>query len=63
MTTFFPLSSALTNLKKRPFVISRSSFVGQGKFSGHWDGDIDPKWDTMKWTISCQIRNNTIRNF
>ena len=63
MTTFFLLLSALTNLKKRPFVLSRSTFVGQGKYSAHWNGDIASRWNTMKWTVGCRIRNYTIHGF
>nr|CAD7447384.1 unnamed protein product [Timema bartmani] len=36
---------------KRPFVISRSSFVGMGVYSGHWSGDITSSWSDMAWTV------------
>ncbi len=33
--------------------MSRATFVGQGKYSGHWDGDIGTTFDQMAWTIPC----------
>ncbi|CAG2107192.1 unnamed protein product, partial [Medioppia subpectinata] len=37
--------------QKRSFVISRATSPGQGKYSGHWDGDIDTDYSSMQWTI------------
>lgn len=43
---------ALTNIrKKRPFVISRSTWVGQGFYSGHWSGDVYSSWHDLKMSI------------
>ncbi|KAL0872207.1 hypothetical protein ABMA27_004610 [Loxostege sticticalis] len=48
LTTYF----ALADIRgKRPFIITRSSFVGTGRYSGHWSGDIASDWHDMRMTI------------
>ena len=36
---------------ERSFVLSRSTFPGSGKYSGHWLGDNDADWSDMKASI------------
>ncbi|XP_054724424.1 lysosomal alpha-glucosidase-like [Uloborus diversus] len=44
--------------KKRPFIISRASFAGQGVYSGHWSGDIQSTWNDMRYSIPSLLNFN-----
>ncbi|KAJ1490940.1 family 31 glycoside hydrolase [Baffinella frigidus] len=46
-------SEALVALtaEQRPFVITRSTFPGSGRFAGHWLGDNRATWTDMKESI------------
>uniref|UniRef100_A0A8B9VXZ9 alpha-glucosidase n=1 Tax=Anas zonorhyncha TaxID=75864 RepID=A0A8B9VXZ9_9AVES len=43
---------------KRSFLISRSTFVGSGKHTGHWLGDNAATWEHIKWAIPGMLEFN-----
>lgn len=48
-----------TTRAKRPFIISRSTFAGQGHYGGHWSGDNFARYEDMALSIpgktSCYL--------
>ncbi|CAJ0627901.1 2408_t:CDS:10 [Entrophospora sp. SA101] len=41
--------------KRRPFVLSRSTFPGSGKYAAHWLGDNWSEWESMAHSIAGVI--------
>ncbi|RWS19414.1 glycosyl hydrolase: sucrase-isomaltase-like protein, partial [Leptotrombidium deliense] len=46
--------------QKRPFVVSRSTAAGQGRYTSHWNGDITSEWSSMRNTITNMLTFNII---
>lgn len=51
------IPSALLKIRgRRPFVLSRSSFPGIGRFSGVWTGDVRSDWEQLRLSIPGRRR-------
>ncbi|XP_029014912.1 lysosomal alpha-glucosidase [Betta splendens] len=49
--------SALLKVRgKRPFVLSRSSYPGIGRFSGVWTGDVRSDWEQLRYSIPAVLQ-------
>uniref|UniRef100_A0A3B1JC91 Lysosomal alpha-glucosidase n=1 Tax=Astyanax mexicanus TaxID=7994 RepID=A0A3B1JC91_ASTMX len=56
LTEAMATHSALLKARgSRPFVLSRSSFPGLGRYSGHWTGDVHSDWEQLRYSIPAVL--------
>lgn len=46
-----PLRALVKTRGTRPFVISRSTFAGHGRYAGHWTGDVWSTWEHLSYSV------------
>ncbi|KAM4716626.1 lysosomal alpha-glucosidase [Anableps anableps] len=57
LTEAYATHSALMKIQgKRPFVLSRSSFPGIGRFSGVWTGDVRSDWEQLRFSVPAVLQ-------
>ncbi|KAM5149367.1 lysosomal alpha-glucosidase isoform 1-T3 [Callospermophilus lateralis] len=44
----------------RPFVISRSTFAGHGRYAGHWTGDVWSSWEQLSYSVPEVLQFNLL---
>lgn len=51
------MCSMLTKLRpnERPFILTRSSYMGSGVYANKWTGDTSSSWEMLTYSIPCMF--------
>ncbi|WIA23387.1 hypothetical protein OEZ85_000147 [Tetradesmus obliquus] len=51
-------SAAVNVTGRRPFLLTRATFPGAGRFTGHWTGDNAGNWENLWFSIAGVLNTN-----
>lgn len=55
---YLAYDNSSANWGLRPFVLTRSTFAGTGRYASHWTGDNYRTWDMMRYSIASIMNFN-----
>ena len=56
LCVLIPLRALVKTRGTRPFVISRSTFSGHGRYAGHWTGDVRSSWEHLAYSVPGEYK-------
>ena len=56
--TFLTTNATYNHTDNRPFILTRSTFAGSGRFASHWLGDNKREWSYMNYSIAGIMNMN-----
>ena len=55
-------TSTPSSYSRRPFILTRSSFLGAGAHSAHWLGDNAATWEDLRWSVTGVLESGLYGN-